>query len=92
MTRRIFKYPLRLHDYAEFGDWHVGAKILCVQMQGDTPCVWAEVDDDDPAFERRSFVFYGTGQSMPRHPGMYVGTIQMHDGALVFHLYTKHVP
>jgi hypothetical protein len=30
---------------------------------------------------------YGTGHDMPDDPGQYVGTFQMHGGALVFHLF-----
>ena len=67
----------------------VGAKLLTAQGQKDTICVWAEVDTDAPS-ERVPFDVFGTGRIIPEGMGIdreYVGTAQIHDGDLVFHVY-----
>ena len=63
-----------------------GAKVLTAQMQGDQPQLWALVDPTQPK-ERRVFVIYGTGNSVPDNPGEYVATFQMDGGALVWHVF-----
>ena len=66
-----------------------GAKLLTAQGQNDKICVWAEVDTDA---EREEVLFevFGTGHEIPEQLGAsreYVGTAQIHGGALVFHVY-----
>ena len=58
------------------------AKIVSVQMQGEIPTLWAEVDTDAPV-EKRQFVFYGTGHRQDE--GCYIGTFQ--SPPFVWHLY-----
>lgn len=65
-----------------------GAQVLCVQAQGGEPCVWAVVDQD-AARERRVFLTYGTGHQHEAIRGKYVGTYQLLDGALVFHVFEQ---
>lgn len=80
----IYKYALTIDDELPV-DMPAGAEILCVQMQGDVPCVWAKVDSKAPTV-RRWFRWRGTG-----HPaegvGVYVGTVQIMGARLVFHLF-----
>lgn len=59
--------------------------ILCVQVQGGTPCLWARVDPNAPSVARRILVF-GTGHSIEGHPD-YIGTYQLSGGSLIFHVY-----
>ena len=64
-----------------------GWRPLAVQMQDETPCLWALVD---PAAESEpvGIVCYGTG-----HPVMnaeqldYLGTIQIAGGEFIFHYF-----
>ena len=42
--KTIWKYPLRIRDWVRL-EMPRGAEILCVQVQGLTPCLWALVDD-----------------------------------------------
>lgn len=81
----IHKYMLSPTDMQEVR-MPKGAKILCVQTQRDVPCIWAEVDVHQP-METRVFTTIGTGHTFP--PGVlgYVGTYQIHNGRLVFHVY-----
>lgn len=80
----IWKYPLECQDYV-FLDMPVGAKPLTVQVQNGTPCLWAIVDPGEPK-RTRGFRIIGTG-----HPfygdAKYIGTFQLHDGELVFHVF-----
>jgi hypothetical protein len=65
-----------------------GAQVLCVQTQyRDQPQVWALVEPDNEV-EDRSFVLVGTGWEV--EPGLrYIGTFQINQGALVFHLFER---
>lgn len=63
-----------------------GAKLLDVQMQGDTCCVWALCDETAPK-KPRHIAIYGTGNPVPDEPGVYVATFQVRGGALVFHVF-----
>lgn len=84
MARSIWKFPLRVADFVEFA-MPKNAKVLTVQVQLGDPCVWAEVDVGAET-EIRRFRTFGTGH--PLDSGLlYIGTYQMRDGALVFHLY-----
>jgi hypothetical protein len=63
-----------------------GAKVLTVQMQGDSPQLWALVDAETPR-EWRAFDVYGTGNPLPDNPGMYVATFQRHGTDLAWHVF-----
>lgn len=83
---KIFKYQI--------GDDIVvmmpkGAKVLCIQEQYSVPNVWAMVDPS-ASLEARRFVIYGTGHEMRADRHTYVGTFQMYQGALVFHVFELH--
>ena len=66
-----------------------GAKLLSVQAQHDMPCVWALVDSSDKIGTRK-FAWRGTGHlSAALTREMYVGTIQLHGGSLIFHLFDR---
>lgn len=82
---RIWKFPLDITDRQTLA-MPEGAKMLDVQMQGDTCCLWAMCDQNAP-MRVREVAIYGTGNPMPNDPGEYVATFQMHGGALVFHAF-----
>lgn len=85
---RIWKYTLKFAD-TQSVLMPEGAKPLSVQVQGEAPQLWALVDEKKP-LAARTFATYGTGHPLPNDaPGSYVGTYQMHDGALVFHVFEK---
>lgn len=65
------------------------AQILTVQMQRDFPCLWALVTPDLlNGRKHRTFVVYGTGHNILNSEYLkYIGTYQMHEGALVFHVF-----
>lgn len=83
---RIWKFPLEVTDRQSMRI-PAGAKLLTVQMQRETPCLWALVDDSTLEYEIRSIAIYGTGNPMPNDPGDYIATFQLAGGALVFHAF-----
>ena len=63
------------------------AKILCIQTQNETPCIWALVEPNSTV-EKRTFEIFGTGHNIPENSNRkYVGTYQLKDGQLTFHCF-----
>jgi hypothetical protein len=83
--KRIFKYKIPVND--SFGiHMPEDAVILSVQCQKDEPCIWVMVDEYKPETTRR-FELYGTGHVMSKMNQQYIGTFQMMQGNLVYHLF-----
>lgn len=65
-------------------------RVLCVQVQNGTPHIWVLVDPHsvDEKIKRR-YEVYGTGHPVPyiKECPVYVGTFQLAEGSLVFHLW-----
>lgn len=82
--KRVLKYSLTPDCVVEMPR---GAKILSVQVQRDTPCIWALCQDDNQLDGRR-FMIYGTGHAMPEDLDLrYLGTFQLQAGNFVFHVF-----
>jgi hypothetical protein len=88
MNNTIWKYPLEVKDSNQL-ELPKGAKILCVQLQGHAPCLWAEVDKLEIKKQIVTIDIFGTGHEIDQTPRNYLGTFQMHDGYLVFHAYQR---
>ena len=83
--KAIWKYPFEIADEIVLA-MPGGAGVLSVQMQGNTPTLWALVDTDAQR-ELRSFVVWGIGHEHNTAPGSYVGTIQ--EGQFAWHIFEK---
>ncbi len=86
--KTIYKYPLKVEGYQEV-EMPVGAQILCVQTQNETPCLWAKVNTEIGNRAKR-IVTIGTGHPITDNPLYdleYIGTYQKLAGVLVFHVY-----
>lgn len=83
--KTIFKFPIQVTDDQDI-EMPSGAKIICVQMQGGEPHIWAEVDSNAPKVKKKIRVF-GAGHPMTDDFLQYIGTFQMMEGRLVFHSY-----
>lgn len=84
--KTVYKYNFEIADEVCI-EMPLGADILCVQVQNDTPCIWALVDTEQPV-QKRWFSVYGTGHPAPNaYLREYVGTIQMMGGRLVWHVF-----
>ena len=83
--KKIYKYTL--DDACCDIALPLGAKILCVEAQYNTPRIWVLVDPDVEEVEIKSFRYYGTGQRLLENNGVYIGTFQLNGGLYVFHLF-----
>lgn len=82
---KIYKYPFVIDDRVSL-EMPEGAKVLSVQYQHSTPCIWAMVDTLRPSKVRRFRVF-GTGHDLPRAGLAFIGTIQDEPVGLVWHVF-----
>ncbi len=62
------------------------SRVLSVQKQYDSICMWVEVDITKPKVVRK-FRLIGTGHYFDFTRMSYVGTVQ--DGSLVWHIYEQ---
>ena len=85
--KTIWKYDyLPLQD--EFSlEMPKGAQILTLQLQNDEATIWALVEPTATQVKRK-FAWVGTGHSREIEIfKQYIGTIQVCEGKLVFHLF-----
>lgn len=88
--KTIWKFGLEARDGVAI-DMPKGAEILSLQVQGSTPCIWALCDPHAEP-ETRYFRTYGTGHPVESEPGRFIGTYQIMNGALVFHVFEVSAP
>jgi len=91
MKKSIYKFKLTVTDYQQIL-MPVGAKILSVQEQNNTPCVWAICDVKTDKTEQREFEIFGTGNPYydNSHFGKehkFIGTFQLPNFGFVGHLF-----
>lgn len=84
----IWKYAVEVKDEFDV-EMPAGGRVLSVQVQDGTPCVWVLVEPEN-AVARRWFSLRGTGHPTDGMDGAeFVGTFQLRGGALVFHLFNR---
>lgn len=73
-----------------------GAKFLSCHLQRDTPCLWFMVDYAGPRdcafpveYELRAFSTYMTGHRFSDRKREFLGTILMHNGTFVIHVFEE---
>jgi hypothetical protein len=81
---RVYKYDLKVIDQ-QIIEMPVGANLLTVQLQHGNLKLWAAVDSN--IMTKRSIVILGTGHEIDYTPEKYIGTFQMMNGNLVFHVF-----
>ena len=87
--KSIFKYQLEVTGWQEV-EIREGSKILCVQVQHGILCLWAMVDPHKSEMETVAIEIFGTGSTIPDGRRDYIGTAQMADGKLVWHVFKRH--
>jgi len=92
MEETIHKYSLPEQDLTTV-EMPTGARVLCVQVRGDKPFLWAIVDPGQP-LESRWFRLCKTGHylGIDIPSSRYIGTFQLHEGALVGHVFELEKP
>ena len=84
----IWKYKLELMS-SKVIEMPYGAEILCVQMQGQSICLWAKVDPK-ARVGKREFVVIGTGHAFSdTFVGRYIGTVQTEGGLFIWHVFER---
>jgi len=83
--KKIFKYKITPYLKNEI-EMPIGAEVLCVQTQNNEPHIWAMVDFN-AELEKRIFWVIPTGNLIEPEASRYVGTFQIDNGNLVFHLF-----
>jgi hypothetical protein len=88
----VYKYPIRLTDDLQpiriQNDW----KILTFDSQGMDMEIWVLADSSKPPLmddRPRVFKLVGTGQHFDGTGFDYVGTCQLRNGTLVYHLFEQ---
>lgn len=84
--KEIWKFPLEAG--AQLLSMPTGAGALAAQAQHGAPCIWALVDPTARKVQRTAVVV-GTGHTFAPCDLQYVGTVQLADGALVFHVFLE---
>ena len=84
---RVFKWKLPAASHFEL-TLPRGARLLTVQEQRGELMLWALVDPEAPT-ETRDFRIAGTGHLIDEDANTlrYVGTVQMSNGSLVWHVF-----
>ena len=86
---QIWKFPFDVTADVSV-EMPFGAKVLTVQVQNGIPCLWALVEPRNTMPKTSDgttkFRIVGTGHEFDGQ-GEYVGTFQLMDGALVFHVF-----
>jgi hypothetical protein len=85
--RTIWKYPLAVEN-VQYVQMPRGARVIAAQKQGEMICLWALVESSADT-EARVVLVAGTGHPLPENIAdfKHVGTVQLHGGALVFHVF-----
>jgi len=86
VNNTIWKYPLKVTDENRL-ELPKGAEILCVQVQNTDPWLWALVNSLETEKEVHLIETFGTGHKISGAPRKYIGTYQLHNGGLVFHVF-----
>lgn len=86
MSKAVWKFPLVATDKQAVtmpGD----PDLLYVAEQNGTICLWARIEPDAPERQRHIRIA-GTGHLLEDDSdAIHVGSVMMHGGALVFHIF-----
>lgn len=83
--KTVYKFRLDIEDITTIS-MPRGAQILSVQNQNESICLWALVDTEAEK-EQRTFRIAGTGHLIREGIKAFLGTVQMHDGIFVAHVF-----
>lgn len=86
--KTIYKYSIETTDEQNINMPEM-AEILTVQIQYGRPYIWALVDTENEQGVKTIEVF-GTGNPIPDGVRSYIGTYQLLNGELIFHVFEKN--
>lgn len=84
---KIYKYTLAVDD-EQAVVMPQGSKILSAQVQRESICLWALVDEGAYGRETRTIRIHGTGHDVPNSDNLeFIDTVQLVGGELIFHVF-----
>lgn len=86
----IYKYKLLIED-EQIINLPIKSQILCVQVQRGQPCLWVKLNPTEKLAPRVIYT-HGTGHEVGEQAYNYIGTYQLNDGMLVFHVFDGGYP
>lgn len=85
----VYKFKLEVTERQEV-TMPKDAKMLCIQVQNGTPCLWALVEPKNPT-ENVAIRIHGTGHNINDAERLeYIGTFQVRNYGLVFHAFKEN--
>jgi hypothetical protein len=87
-TATIWKFPLEVTD-SQMVSMPPETVILHVGVQRGTPCLWGLVTRPEDDKIQREILTIGTGHPIASGKKRYLGTYQLMDGSLVFHIFER---
>jgi hypothetical protein len=90
MKKKIYKYSIE-SEKRQTLDCPKESEVLSVQIQNGVPVLWALVDagPNDARIAKKEIHVYATGETIEESNLNYIGTFQMREGRLVFHVFEK---
>ncbi len=84
--RVVWKFPITLDEDQKIA-MPKRSRVLCVQMQGVVPCIWA-VCESLASYESVTVKVVGTGHEIEAEEAWsYLGTVQQGGGAYIWHVF-----
>lgn len=84
---RVYKFELPVEDWVTIYP-PLGAESLSVQTQNGKLFLWMRCNPAAAPWPRHIRIA-GTGHDLASNVGRHIGSVQMHDGALVFHVFEE---
>jgi hypothetical protein len=86
--QQVWKFILPIEDEITI-KMPKNAQILHLDVQEQVgPCIWA-LCHTVASMEERKFFVVGTGHAMPVKAGRHIGSFQLLDGRLIFHVFEE---
>jgi len=86
--KKIYKYKLN-HSSSQPLQLPKGSSIISVTSQYGNIVLYANVQTDAKETETYDILVIGTGDEAPSKDYHFIGTIKLHEGAYMFHVFYK---
>lgn len=87
----VLKHPLQIVDSQDLV-LYADSKILSVMNQNEGIVLYALEEDCVRGIDRYKVIIHGTGHTANDTDGCdFIGTVSLHGGALMFHVFVKKV-
>jgi hypothetical protein len=84
--KTIYKFFIPIEDHFSI-ELPKDSKILTVQVQKENAFIWVLLDIEQEIKQKINFRLVGTGHPINDNIKYYIGSFQMCEGNLVFHLF-----